>query len=228
MAEPFRPRPAQEHILSYTGGYMGVSAVPGSGKTFTLSLLAAKLVQQLARTAAFDDREVLIVTFTNSAVENFRSRIARLLAEEGGLLPGVGYRVRTLHGLAHDIVRERPGLAGLSEDFDIVDERTAVEIRRDAVQKFLRSNPDALSPFIEPRFLQRSDSYFQNRLQQDADEIAVALIRRIKDDRLDLHRLHENLRRQSHTWPLLDFGLDVYATATSAAWRCAGPSISTT
>ena len=101
MAEPFRPRPAQEHILSYTGGYMGVSAVPGSGKTFTLSLLAAKLVQQLARTAAFDDREVLIVTFTNSAVENFRSRIARLLAEEGGLLPGVGYR-STLHGLAHD------------------------------------------------------------------------------------------------------------------------------
>ncbi len=211
MADTFRPRPAQEQILSYTGGYMGVSAVPGSGKTFTLSLLAAKLVQQLARTAAFDDREVLVVTFTNSAVENFRSRIARLLAEEGGLLPGVGYRVRTLHGLAHDIVRERPGLAGLSEDFDIVDERTAVEIRRDAVQKFLRTNPDALSPFIEPRYLQRSDSRFQNRLQQDADEIAVALIRQIKDDRLDLHRLRENLRRQSHTWPLLDFGLEVYA-----------------
>ncbi len=69
MAEPFRPRPAQEHILSYTGGYMGVSAVPGSGKTFTLSLLAAKLVQQLARTAAFDDREVLIVAALAGASE---------------------------------------------------------------------------------------------------------------------------------------------------------------
>ena len=28
------------------------------------------------------------------------------------LLPGLGYRVRTLHGLATDIVRERPALAG--------------------------------------------------------------------------------------------------------------------
>src|SRR5215203_3353878 len=113
----FVPRPAQTQILAYDGGYMGISAVPGSGKTFTLSLLAAQLVERLARDgdlgANLDDREVLVVTFTNSAVENFRGRIGRFLREERGLLPGVGYRVRTLHGLAHDIVRERPALVGL-------------------------------------------------------------------------------------------------------------------
>ena len=34
--------------------------------------------------------------------------------QERGLLPHVGYRVRTLHGLAYDIVRERPDLVGLA------------------------------------------------------------------------------------------------------------------
>ena len=39
---PLRLRPAQEAILAYRSGRMAVSAVPGSGKTFTLSLLAAQ------------------------------------------------------------------------------------------------------------------------------------------------------------------------------------------
>jgi DNA helicase-2/ATP-dependent DNA helicase PcrA len=37
-------RPAQAEILKYRNGRMAVSAVPGSGKTFTLSMLAAELI----------------------------------------------------------------------------------------------------------------------------------------------------------------------------------------
>lgn len=37
-------RPAQAKILEYENGRLAISAVPGSGKTFTLSLLAAKLI----------------------------------------------------------------------------------------------------------------------------------------------------------------------------------------
>jgi DNA helicase-2/ATP-dependent DNA helicase PcrA len=73
----FVPRPAQEQILAYTGGRMGVSAVPGSGKTFTLSLLAARLVERLAREGELADREVLVVTFTNSAVHHRRTHGSR-------------------------------------------------------------------------------------------------------------------------------------------------------
>ena len=86
----FLPRPAQRQILAYTGGPMGVSAVPGSGKTFTLSLLAAQLVGELATSPTFEPREILVVTFTNSAVANFRARIGTFLRQERGLLPGVG------------------------------------------------------------------------------------------------------------------------------------------
>ena len=37
-------RPAQAEILTYENGRLAISAVPGSGKTFTLSLLAAQLI----------------------------------------------------------------------------------------------------------------------------------------------------------------------------------------
>ncbi len=42
----FNPRPHQEQILRYKGGRMAVSAVPGSGKTTTLSALAADLIDR--------------------------------------------------------------------------------------------------------------------------------------------------------------------------------------
>ena len=209
MTTPFVPRPAQQRFLAYTGGRMGVSAVPGSGKTFTLSLLAAQLVKRLMAEGPVDDREVLVVTFTNSAVENFRSRIAGFL-RDAHLLPGVGYRVRTLHGLAHDIVRERPGLVGLSEDFAIVDERTADEIKRDLVREYVRGNPDAFSPYIQPKYLQNLRNV-ERRVEEVAIEIAEAIIRTIKDQRADLVRLTNALAHQSGTWPLLEFGLHIYA-----------------
>ena len=46
MIEPLF-RPSQHEILGYRGGLLGVIAVPGAGKTFTLAHLAAKLIQRL-------------------------------------------------------------------------------------------------------------------------------------------------------------------------------------
>src|SRR5215203_3326364 len=206
----FVPRPAQEQILAYSGGYMGISAVPGSGKTFTLSLLAARLVERLAREGDLGDREVLVVTFTNSAVENFRGRIGRFLREERGLLPGVGYRIRTLHGLAHDIVRERPALVGLSENFDIIDERAAAEVKRDAVISYLRTHPDSLTPYINPDNLANFRS-IERDLQETAIDVANSVIRLAKELRLEPYQLRSRLDRQSGNWPLLELGLHVYA-----------------
>ena len=205
----FVPRPAQARILEYEDGPLGISAVPGSGKTFTLSLLAARLVERMAGEGSLDEREVLIVTFTNSAVENFRNRIGAFVRDEQGLLPGVGYRVRTLHGLAHDIVRERPGLVGLSESFDIIDERTANSIKRDAVHAYLNSHPDALTAFIQPDFLQNYRR-IERYVLDDAIEIANATIRVGKELRVTPSQFYTLLGEQSGSWPLLDFGLQIY------------------
>ena len=123
MTEPAL-RQSQAEVLKYRSGWMGISAVPGSGKTFTLSHLAAKL---LLTVDLQSDQEILVVTFANSAVDNFTNRIGALVREYG-LLEGYGYRVRTLHGLAGDIIRERPELAGLGNDFRILDDEDANSI----------------------------------------------------------------------------------------------------
>src|SRR5690606_41430129 len=128
----------QQEVLDYRGGWMGVSAVPGSGKTSTLSYLAAGLV---ANIDLQPDQEILVVTLVKSAVGNFARTMAGYLREEFGLLPGLGYRVSTLHSLANDIVRERPGLVALSDDFIVIDEREADDILQEAVERWVRANP---------------------------------------------------------------------------------------
>lgn len=131
-------RRAQADVLSYESGKMGVSAVPGSGKTFTLSLLAADLIR---RNVLGDNQEILIVTLVNSAVDNFSKQISRF-TDRYQLPRNYGYRVRTLHGLSNDIVRDRPELAGLPADFRILDENEATRILQDKVDAWRRGHPD--------------------------------------------------------------------------------------
>ena len=124
----FKPRPAQAKVLAYKSGTMGIAAVPGSGKTWTLSQLAASLI---INGLVGENEEVLIVTLVNSAVDNFKKRIAFFL-EEQGYISGIGYKVRTLHGLAHEIISKVPSAVGLANDFSVVDDRTADELLKAA------------------------------------------------------------------------------------------------
>ena len=126
----FKPRPAQEAVLAYSSGTMGIAAVPGSGKTWTLSQLAASLIINGHVT---DGQEVLVVTLVNSAVDNFKKRIAFFL-EQQGYLSGTGYKVRTLHSLAREIVAKVPSSVGLSNDFSVVDDRIGDSILQGAFQ----------------------------------------------------------------------------------------------
>ena len=71
-------RPAQREILNYQGGLTAVSAVPGSGKTLMLAMLAAELIKT-GHVAATQGQNVLVVTYLNSSVETFRTRIREQL-----------------------------------------------------------------------------------------------------------------------------------------------------
>jgi DNA helicase-2/ATP-dependent DNA helicase PcrA len=106
-------------IASYRGGKLAISAVPGSGKTQTLAALAVHL---LTRGLVGPDSEVLVVTFTNSAVENVRTRIRQALSAPAG-----GFRVLTLHSLANTIVQECPDLAGVAYDYQVDDELSSTQ-----------------------------------------------------------------------------------------------------
>lgn len=202
----FKPRPKQEMILAYTGGKMGVSAVPGSGKTHTLSFLAAKLI---AEGFINDDQEVLIVTLVNSAVDNFSSRVAGFV-KSYGLLPEIGYRVRTLHGLAHDIIRERPDLAGLSDRFSIVDERESNEILENVVQTWLKTNPEFVRDFKAGEIDLETDRWAQSNWSKLVIDIAHSFIRQAKDMRVTTIKIHPLLEAIKIPRPLLWMGYEIY------------------
>lgn len=209
-------RKQQADIINYKGGKVGVSAVPGSGKTFTLSHLAAKLVTRLARRGALDTEEVLIVTFANAAANSIKAKIAEILAAQPGMLPHVGYRVRTLHGLSHDIVRERPSLVGLAEDFQIVDERVSAKILDEVVSSWLRvRGGDLLQRYLHPeqesnlpRLLNHEDNF-----PALAYNIADQFIRQAKDRELapnTLRSLIDSRPKDAPLLPLASFGMEIY------------------
>ncbi|MBC7260815.1 MAG: ATP-dependent helicase, partial [Chloroflexi bacterium] len=184
------------------------AAVPGSGKTEVLSALAAKLVA----TSLDEGQEVLIVTLVNSAVDNFTARIRRFLREEYKLLPGMGYRVRTLHGLSHDIVRERPGLVGLADDFAIADDREARGILEDAVYSRLRTHPELLEMYLAPEVEEwRVRVVAKDYWPDEACDIADAFIHRAKDRQWTPEMLRSWLLSRDERWLLAEFCIDVYA-----------------
>lgn len=157
-------RPAQEEILKYRGGRMAISAVPGSGKTFTLALLAAQLIADgLIDHAA--GQQVLIVTYLNASVDTFRASIRQRLEEMGQVIDG--YDVRTLHSLALEIVRLGLGL-GQEYGLPVLDETQSSLALSQAVDHYIDQHPGewlALLPDDTPQMRTRWRRILANSAQ---------------------------------------------------------------
>jgi len=202
----FKPRPKQQDVLAYRSGKMGVSAVPGSGKTQTLSYLVAELIAQ----GKLDDgQEVLVVTLVNSAVDNFSSRVAAFVKERG-LLPNVNYRVRTLHGLAHDIVRERPALAGLADDFQIVDGFAAQDIIRLSATAWIQGHPHLLDRYLRADLSDYQAGRAQQSFGSTLQSLAETFIQQAKDLRLTPQALHMRLKNLDSEDALLEMCTSIF------------------
>lgn len=190
MSEPLRLRPAQEAILTYPGGRMAVSAVPGSGKTFTLSLLAAQLIAS-DRVDVEAGQQVLIVTFLNASVDTFRARIRRRLAEMG--LPDAGFDVRTLHSLSLEIVR----LSGeaMSEELVVFDETQTRQYLEAAVDGWITDNTRLWEAFLPEQDREYSPQMIA-RWRDTTANMATTFIRTAKNDRLTAVDILAAMRRE--------------------------------
>jgi DNA helicase II / ATP-dependent DNA helicase PcrA len=203
----FDPRPMQKAILEYKGGKMGVAAVPGSGKTHTLSCLAANLVSSVSLR---DDQEILIVTLVNSAVDNFTQRVQGFLVEKK-LIPNLGYRVRTLHGLAHDIVRERPDLVGLSDQFTIIDEKESERVIQGIIGAWLRTNTDIITQYSIGDQIPSESKKLRDQWQDLAFSVAKSFIREAKDLQVSPSEVQNLMNSHSVDSLLLKMGHDIYS-----------------
>jgi len=206
-------RDSQARILNYKGGLIGISAVPGSGKTFTLSHLAAKLVME---SELAYDQEILIVTFSNVAADNFSSRIGSILSDQG-IVEGIGYKVRTLHGLASDIIRERPDLAGLGNEFSIIDASESTEILQDLIHYQMTQNPEIFDGLISDSFRSRNnDAKIEKELLKEIERIAMVYIKTAKDHLLSVEELQSHINKTKSPTSLLLMCQDIFRSYQAA------------
>jgi DNA helicase-2/ATP-dependent DNA helicase PcrA len=185
---------------------MGVAAAPGSGKTATLSYLTAQL---LAETELEEGQEILIVTLVNSAASNFGRQVNEYVKGDG-LLPGYGCRVRTLHGLANDIVRGKPSAAGLDDQFAIVDERESNAILAEAVDVWARRDPEAPDAYLAPEYVDKGH-YRTQKWAEILNETARNFIRQAKDDLLTPSDARKMLADYADALPLAEVCAEIYS-----------------
>ncbi|MDP4180763.1 MAG: ATP-dependent helicase [Bacillota bacterium] len=134
----------KELVEQYRGGYCAVPAIPGGGKTYCLSVWAAQMIAL----GIPKPGKILIVTYMNSAVNNFKQRISAEL-QRIGIQGNKGYFVSTIHGLCLQIIKEKPDLIIANEEFEIIDEVNKVHIISSAVDEWRRKNEYRFRSYID-------------------------------------------------------------------------------
>lgn len=168
-------REDQLPIIQYEGGKMAVPAVPGAGKTFIVTNLVAKLLEENRQGKG----KVLILTYMNSAVNNFKVRIKKIL-EEKNIEDKNFYEVMTIHSLAVKIIKEKPEIVMLNEDFNIADDLQKTIILSDCINNFkLNGGEKAFRFFVKEqkdpmwadRQLEAWDKGFYDLVQNTISEL---------------------------------------------------------
>jgi len=188
VSASFRLRPEQQAVVEqYRGGYAAIAAVPGAGKTTTLSALAAELIARGAGVGRH--RQVMIVTYQNSGVANFQRAVSARLRERG--LPERGVAVRTLHGLANDVLATTRQRIRLDADVVVIDERDAQRLIEAAVEEEVAERHDDLRALVADREDRRSREWPSLRV---LTIVALRAIDEAKQLQLDPASLQDGLR----------------------------------
>lgn len=147
----------KELVEQYRGGYCAIPAIPGGGKTHCLSLWAAEMIAN----GLHKPGKILIVTYMNSAVNNFKQRIASELKNRG-IISGKDYFVSTIHGLCLQIIKEKPDLVITSDEFEIIDGSLKTNLISSSIDEWKRHNEQKFRSYIEESNLSAnriSDTY---------------------------------------------------------------------
>ncbi len=109
-----RLNPEQREAALYTSGPLIIVAGPGTGKTRTLTVRIAYLLQ----TGLATPQSILAITFTNKAAAEMAERLTGL----AGTVVAAEVTVKTFHALGAHLLRTHGEQIGLPVDFVILDE----------------------------------------------------------------------------------------------------------
>lgn len=149
-------------------GAVMVTAAAGSGKT---AVLVERVIKKLCDPVdPIPADRLLIVTFTRAAAAEMRQRIEKALADRCAAEPGNLALLRqqllissadicTIDSFCIKLVRNYFNTLGLSPDFSMADQNTALQIRRSVLEALFQEQFEAKDPdFIE--FLHSTDSVY--------------------------------------------------------------------
>ncbi|WP_088890836.1 ATP-dependent helicase [Leptolyngbya ohadii] len=170
-------RPGQQRMADWKGGSLAVSAVPGSGKSTGMAVAAAILLAErylqvshsqmgnlaslqadsiqgsiasISRGQPFPTGQLLLVTFTRSAVANLKGKIRQYLRQLS--LPSQGFQVYTLHGLALNIASRHPDLSGINlERLTLISPNQSNRLIRICVDQWIGATPQHYQRLLEGR-----------------------------------------------------------------------------
>lgn len=108
------PTPEQSAILALGLDTFRISAGAGTGKTTTVAMVIANLVNE----HGVEPEQVLGITFTNKAAAELADRVRTSIAESAD--PGREVEVHTYHGFAAQILSEFGLLAGLDRRPEVI------------------------------------------------------------------------------------------------------------
>ncbi len=136
----------QLEAVRATGRSVIVTAAAGSGKTTVLAERCAYLVCEAPPDARCDVDELLVLTFTDAAAAEMRSRIVSAIRRRSEARPGdsrlaeqallaESARISTIHSFCLWVIRRWFHLAGVDPTVDLLDAEEAALIRREVLEE---------------------------------------------------------------------------------------------
>lgn len=141
----------KELIEQYRGGLCGVPAIPGGGKTFSLTMWVAEMISK----GLHKPGKILILTYMNSAVNNFKQRINEELKQRGIANPSRHYHVSTIHSFCLQIIKEKPDLVLTNEEFDVIDDIKKLQIINNSIDQWKKDNFDLFRFYTDEQNINR-------------------------------------------------------------------------
>lgn len=176
------PTPEQKAILDLGLTSIRVRAGAGTGKTTTVALVIANLVER----QGLDPERILGITFTNKAAAELAARVAELLPET--IDPARQVEVHTYHGFAAQVLSEFGALAGVESRAGVITPTFSRQLIRDVFQNRSYRHLDITIPHTVDRIRRLGDQLGDHLLTAD-DLIRGAAIHQgdeIWEERLEM------------------------------------------
>ncbi len=156
--------PAQKKAVDAIEGPVMVVAGPGTGKTQVLALRIANILKKTDTSP----KNILALTFTESAAKNMRERVVSFIG-----LDGYKVNIETFHAFCRRVVSEHPEYFPVSSVYEDPDEASELpdqvvsELEQFALIQEILNDPEARFELLKP--LKKPDLYVRSILKAISD-----------------------------------------------------------